>query len=356
MINLKLLSMLKVGYNISDEHKGFNTHHEKPERINYCVDELKKSLPKEKFIKNTVPKTTTLKLLLDVHENEYIQSIIHAIPRTYICRKCKKNMDSNLLTFSEFIEQFKKCKTCEENITEGDIFCHLDSDTYFTGKTFGIVLEGIGVLKILLDEFKTNLVKHGFALIRPPGHHCANKGKGFCVVNNVVIASKYAQKIGYKKIFILDIDFHHGDGTQELIKDMEDIYFCSLHGYGTAVYPGTGSRKENNEKILNIPLEIEACASSRTYINDDYYLNIIDGEVKEFINKCSPSVIIVSCGFDGHQDDPLEGFNLTDDAYSRITNSLKQYDVPLLFVTEGGYSVNAISRCVNSMVNILNSV
>lgn len=340
--------MLKIGYNDSKNHWGSDSHYEKPDRIHMCVDKLKESLPEETFIVNNVSKTTSLKLVLNTHTSSYVESLINCVPQNYICRKCKNKMESEKLTFHDFIEEFKKCRTCDQLITVDDIYCYLDADTYFTNNTFDIVLQGVGVLKALIDDIKTG-TQYGFALIRPPGHHCNNKGSGFCVVNNVVIASKYAQSIGYKKVFILDIDFHHGDGTQTLIKDVEDIYFCSLHGYGKYIYPGTGSRDENNDKILNIPINVTIHNTSRHYVNDDYYLGIIEGEVKEFTDKFNPDIIIISCGFDGHCEDPLEGLNLTDDAYVRIVNNLKTYGVPLLFVTEGGYNVSTIARTVKKM-------
>jgi acetoin utilization deacetylase AcuC-like enzyme len=346
--------MLKIGYNLSEQHHGFKTHCETPERTHKCIRELVASYPEEMFIKNEVSKAFALKLLLAAHTNEYIQTLIHMIPQKITCRKCKKSFNSDKCTFSEFITEFKKCKVCEEPVKDTDLFCYLDNDTYFTNYTFDIVLQGIGVLKTLLDTIKNGVIKYGFALIRPPGHHCENNGQGFCVANNAVIASKYSQKIGYDKVFILDIDFHHGDGTFKLIKEKEEnIYMCSIHGYGEGIYPISGGRDENTDHILNIPLAIDRGTSSRHYINDEYYTNIINGEVKVFINKVNPSIIIISCGFDGHCEDPLEGFNLTDDAYVRIVNSLKQYSVPLLFITEGGYSVSAIARTVKKMTDAM---
>ena len=344
-------SMLKLCYNNSDNHIGPHVHCEVPQRINKCITNLHKIFDDKIFIQNEISSEVALENILIVHDEKYILSLKNMIPKKYICRKCKQIKPSNNLNFKDFVEEHKK--NCKENLTTNDIYCQLDSDTYFTDFTFNIILEGVGCMITLLNELKQNTISYGFALIRPPGHHCNNDASGFCIVNNAIVACKYAQKIGYQKIFILDIDFHHGNGTQELIEnnDNNNIYFCSIHGYGESVYPYTGDVDENNEKILNIPLVINfGDKKSREYITDDYYLNLIETDVTQFINKVIPDMIIISCGFDGHKDDPLEGFNLTDNAYVRIFEKLKQYNVPLLFITEGGYSVGAIYRTVQKMV------
>ena len=175
----------------------------------------------------------------------------------------------------------------------------------------------------------------------------------FCIVNNVIVAAKYAQSLGYNNVGILDIDFHHGDGTENMIKSMENIYFVSLHGYGIGVYPGTGDVTTNSDKILNCPIPVTPQKKSRRHVTDDYYLNIITSQTMPFLLKQKLDIIIISCGFDGHRDDPLEGFNLTDNAYVRIVQTLKPIGIPLLFVTEGGYSVNAIARTVRKMIDEL---
>jgi acetoin utilization deacetylase AcuC-like enzyme len=361
LININITSMLKIGYNISNNHRGSKGHHEKPDRVSYCVEKLKKVLSSDMFIEesslSTVTKQTVLKMILDVHDKSHITNLIGLNIKKYTCRECEKTNEINstrLLQFTETVCQNLKCGSIN-NIN--NVYCFLDADTYYTYFTFEIILDGIRVIKLLLDEIKNGQnvdgVKYGFALIRPPGHHCENKGSGFCIINNAMVASKYAQQIGYQKIFILDIDYHHGDGTQNLIKKMgtNDIYFCSIHGHGYMVYPGTGSRSDNTEHILNIPLEINVYdRKSRKYIDDEFYTGIVKTEVHDFIQRVGPDMIIVSCGFDGHQDDTLEGFNLTDDAYQNIAGQLKTYGVPVLFVLEGGYSKYAISRSVSKMI------
>lgn len=349
--------MLKIGYNKSDKHIGSTSHLERPDRLNYCISKLMLKFSEPIFITNiTYSKNVLFNMILQVHSKEHLTNLLQFVPPEYTCRNCMFRSKSKGMGINQFIETTKICKTCKkhENVLTADtVYCYLDPDTYYTAHTLNIVLDGIGILRQLLDEIKLGSM-HGFALIRPPGHHCENHGSGFCILNNAVIASKYAQEIGYQKIFILDIDFHHGDGTQNLLSNnpsLTDIRFCSIHGYGYGVYPGTGSRSSNNDNILNIPLLIDIYDdSTRKAIDDDYYLNVIETEVHEFILKDMPDMIVVSCGFDGHQNDTLQGLNLSDNAYRRIVSRLKSYNIPALYVVEGGYNQYAIKNSIFGMV------
>lgn len=353
--------MLKIGHNKSDKHIGSTSHLERPDRLNYCIGKLKTKFPESTFITNTTyNKNTLFNMILQVHSKEHLKNLIQYVPSDYTCRNCKFRSNSNGLNLNEYIKTKKICKTCKkhENImSEDTIYCYLDPDTYYTAHTFNIVLDGIGVMRQLLDEMRLGS-RYAFAIIRPPGHHCENHGSGFCILNNVLIASKYAQEIGYSKVFILDIDFHHGDGTQNLLLNntsLTDIRFCSIHGYGYGVYPGTGSRSDNTEQILNIPLPIDIYDElTRKAIDDDYYLKVIESEVHEFILKDIPNIIIVSCGFDGHQNDTLQGLNLSDNAYRRIVAHLKTYfelhNTQSFYVVEGGYNQYAIKNSIFGMV------
>ena len=139
-------------------------------------------------------------------------------------------------------------------------------------------MDAIGVVTDLLDTMISGKIKYTFALVRPPGHHCNNNPNGFCVFNNALIGAKYAQKINFSKVLILDVDFHHGHGTQKLLEVTPDpnISFVSIHGYGKGIYPGTGGYSNLKRNILNIPLEMSPYEESREYITDDFYQQILD--------------------------------------------------------------------------------
>lgn len=349
--------MIKISYNNSENHRGSNDHVEKPERTHFCINELKKTLDSSYFLTNTVEKSECFNLISAVHSAEYIDKILMASSKSFFCRVCDNTiLFKKSVQYNSFLKSHPKCDNCESDMILSS-YCCLDSDTFYTNYTFDIVLESIGVLKTLIDNIKSKsidrgILEHGFAIIRPPGHHCGSQetASGFCIINNVIVAGKYAQTIGFNNVFILDIDFHHGDGTENMLKPSDNIYFASLHGFGENIYPGTGDGSTNSDKILNCPILVSDTKSSRKHITDDYYLNIINTIVLPFLVNSKPDIIMISCGFDGHQDDPLEGFNLTDNAYVRIVQLLQTLNLPLLFVVEGGYSVRAIARSIQKMI------
>lgn len=350
--------MIKIGYNNSTKHIGSITHYEKPDRVNFCVDRLKKEFDEKYFINNNNPIDTNnlMKIIKTVHSQEYIERMKNFKSKSFVCRKCsEKNIFEEKKTIEEALEINNKCSRCKNELDLDNLYCYASIDTYYTYQTYQIALEAVGVVKNLLDLMISSNIKYTFGLIRPPGHHCNNDPNGFCVFNNVMIGAKYAQQLGFESVLILDVDFHHGDGTQKLIEDNPDpnISFISIHGYGEAVYPGTGGESILEKNILNIPLEMTPHPESRTYITDDYYQELLDSRVYPFINNINPELIIVSLGFDAHQDDPLEGMGISDLTYIYLTQKLKELGKPIMFVLEGGYNIKTISRMIPNMIKIL---
>ena len=165
----------------------------------------------------------------------------------------------------------------------------------------------------------------GFSLSRPPGHHAKKEGVGgFCYFNNLAIAvAKVLPK--YKKIAILDIDVHHGDGTQDIFIGKKNVLYCSIHQ--SPIFPGTGLVSEQN--CLNFPLP--------SGTEDTEYLKYLDkclGEIKKF----KPGLLAVSAGFDTYELDPIGGFKLKKESYTKIGKKIKELELPCFFVLEGGYS------------------
>lgn len=366
--------MIKIGYNTTDKHYGFKTHLEKPDRLNHTINQLKikyhdnQNIFLSKSLYLPVNKKECVNLIMMVHSKEYIKPLIESKISSVICRNCK-GKTSNLLrstsnnyqmaTFDDFIVREESCRHCDNELNSEDIFTFLDPDTYYTPFTFDIVLEGVSVLKALIDQIIDEQITTGFAIIRPPGHHCCNKASGFCIVNNAVIAARYAQANCLNKVLILDIDFHHGDGTQQLITDENLIYkqiknthLISIHGYGPNIYPGTGSEKESTENVLNIPINITIDPSSRIYANDNYYQSLVETKVRPYIERINPDLIIVSLGLDAHKNDHLEGLNISDETYVMIAHTLKQYNKPILFITEGGYNPQVIHSVIDKMIDV----
>ncbi len=351
--------MIKIGTNNSSKHNSPIFHFEKPERTEFCIEYLKKNHDNSVFIEiNNFDYENIEKIISLVHSKNHINRIKNIKTNTLVCKKCNmKNIKKKKRTFDEFFESKINCINCNNIFTNDNTCCFISNDTYLTSYTFTIVLEAVSIIKSLIDLINKKESKYSFAIIRPPGHHCNNDPNGFCIFNNVYIGAKYAQTQGFEKILILDVDFHHGDGTQQLLENdtkekSNNISFVSIHGYGKMIYPGTGKNTLLNKNILNIPLMITQEKESRSYITDEYYQNILTTKVFPFIQTQNPDLIIVSLGFDAHCDDPLEGMNITDKTYLFLTEKLKNMSKPILFVLEGGYNIKTIARVIDNMVKL----
>ena len=199
--------------------------------------------------------------------------------------------------------------------------------------------------------FKNKEFKNAFASVRPPGHHCnQNKAAGFCILNNVAIGAKYLlNKYKYKKIAIIDFDVHHGNGTQDIFYENENVLFISTHQY--PYYPGSGSEHEKGKfnNIYNIPLPAGT--------NSQEYLNAFEFALKK-LREFMPEFVLLSAGFDGHIADPLAQLKLqTEDYYiitKRILETSKKFcNGKVVSILEGGYDLQALKDSTKRHVDAL---
>ncbi|MEM2026625.1 MAG: histone deacetylase [Candidatus Bathyarchaeia archaeon] len=172
-----------------------------------------------------------------------------------------------------------------------------------------------------------------FSLMRPPGHHAGINGRalgaptlGFCYFNNIAIACRKALNMGkVKRIAILDVDCHHGNGTQEIFFRDWRVLFVSLHRYGS-VYPGTGDKSVEN--CLNYPFPHP--------VGDGEYIRVLSAALHE-IEEFNPELIAVSAGFDTHMFDPICGLGLSTNSYMIIGRMIAKLNRRVFAVLEGGY-------------------
>ncbi len=229
---------------------------------------------------------------------------------------------------------------------------YLDPDTYATEDSYEVSLFASGGVLKGIELIKKAGYEAVFCAVRPPGHHAEySKAMGFCIFNNIAIGARYAQKEGYNKVFIIDFDAHHGNGTQRAFYEDDTVFFFSTHQF--PFYPGTGSSEEiGSGKGKGFTLNIPMSAYSGDQEYKEVYTDILPKKVQEF----KPDIILVSAGYDLHKDDPLAQLQVTDKGIETIIGSIletaKTLKVPVLFSLEGGYNVDALGRNVVSTLRM----
>ena len=227
---------------------------------------------------------------------------------------------------------------------------YLDPDTVASERTFEIALLAAGGVIEAAEQCIQGAVENSFAIIRPPGHHATKKrAMGFCFFNNVAIAANYLlEKHEMERIAILDIDSHHGNGTQDIFYDSSEVLYISLHQDPLTAYPGTGYIEDIGfgnglGYNVNIPL--------RPLTTDEPYLYATNEIVIPIVDQFEPEFILVSAGYDTYYRDPLTHMALTTYAYKEIFRTVKELSTKCksnAFVTalEGGYSQRGLQMGV----------
>ena len=293
------------------KHKPGHTHPEHPNRIKTIYRMLKKD-----FISgvNVIqPVMATLEQLELIHTPTYIKKVL---------------------------------KTAEHNYTS------LAPDTPASANTFITACSAVGGCLEGLNALVAGECDTCFSLVRPPGHHAlSDRAGGFCVFNNVGITAAHAIKTHkMKRILIIDLDVHHGNGVNDLFYDSKEVLYLSTHD--TFLYPYTGDWQdvgagEAKGYSLNIPVP-------RDYNDDDMfalYKNIVSPVVERF----RPQLILVCAGFDAHKNDPIGRSNLSEKAFRWLTHLILHLRdeinrPPVFFVLEGGYDFRSLTRCVKEVL------
>ena len=231
--------------------------------------------------------------------------------------------------------------------TSGKQLCSFDLDTQTTPKSYEVARLGVGAVFCLLDEIWSGKARRGFAFIRPPGHHAEpDRAMGFCLFNNIALGARYLkEKYSAGKVMIVDIDVHHGNGTQATFYDSDEVLYFSMHQF--PCYPGTGNFGEVGRGIgegftVNVPLG--KGHGDRDFARIIYFL------LNPLAQAYHPDMILVSCGFDLYMLDRLGGMKVTPDGYALITFLLLEIaervcNGRIAFIMEGGYSLKGIREC-----------
>jgi len=240
----------------------------------------------------------------------------------------------NLIYNKDYIQSIKKASKNEIN---------LDPDTYTNKYSYEAACYSVASAIKAAEQ-------NNFSLGRPPGHHATkNKAIGFCLFNNISIATKNLINNG-KKVFIIDFDSHSGNGSQEIFYNTNAVLFLSIHQY--PAYPGTGWVDEiGNGKgkgfTINIPVP--------PHTGDDLFLEILNKIVPVIKKVYSPDVVAVSAGFDGHHSDPLLQLNLTTNVFYEVGKMLSKNFKNIFACLEGGYNLDFIHKNIIDFTNGINN-
>ncbi len=191
----------------------------------------------------------------------------------------------------------------------------------------------IAACKAVLDGELDN----AFCAVRPPGHHAErNRAMGFCLFNNVAVAARWLrEKRDVDKVAILDWDVHHGNGTQQAFYDDPAVYYASIHQHPW--YPGTGLPEERGAENTNLNCQMPAGAGP------EEWLNAIDGKILPEFARFAPDFLLISCGFDAHELDPLAMQKLQTETFGEMTRRVFALAKGrVVSVLEGGYDLKAL--------------
>jgi len=223
----------------------------------------------------------------------------------------------------------------------------IDGDTFVGEPSYRAALHAAGGACEMTRALLAGEAKLGFCGVRPSGHHAeADRAMGFCLFNNIAIAAELAiRELGTGRVFILDWDVHHGNGTAEAFRRRADVLFASIHQSG--IYPGSGPLSDVGSGpgegfTINLPVPAGS--------EEELWLSLIEHIVVPAAHAFEPDLVLVSAGFDAHRADPLAGCRLESASFAEIARHVRdlaeRLDVPLGVVLEGGYEPAALAESV----------
>jgi acetoin utilization deacetylase AcuC-like enzyme len=222
-----------------------------------------------------------------------------------------------------------------------------DAGTPLTAGTWAAAYAG-AQCAVTAAQLVSGGARSAFALTRPPGHHAgADFFGGYCFLNNAAVAAQALRDAGAARVAVLDIDYHHGNGTQAIFYDRADVFFASIHGDPHTEYPfylgyadetGSGAGQGHN---LNLPLPRGT---------DFARWRAALGQALQAIARSGAEALVVSLGLDTFEGDPISGFHLRSADYLQVGADLAAAGLPTLFVFEGGYAVAEVGL---NAVNVL---
>lgn len=280
-------------------------HPESPERLRAVMDHLPTTRIWGRLIRQQAP-LVAKEQLCRVHDEAYVDAVFAAAP------------------------------------DRGRVY--LDPDTSMAPHSLNAALRAAGALTRGVDLVMSGDADRVFCCVRPPGHHAEfSRSMGFCLFNNVAVGARHAQDAhGLKKVAIVDFDVHHGNGTEDIFRKHPSVHYSSTFQH--PFYPGSGAHTRSDH-IVNVPL------SAGT--DGPRFRAAFEERLLPALHAFAPELLLVSAGFDAHEEDPLAQLRLREDDYAWITGKIKEVADAhakgrIVSTLEGGYNTSALARSVEA--------
>ena len=223
----------------------------------------------------------------------------------------------------------------------------IDIDTFAGERSYEAALHAAGGAGAMTRALVGGEAEVGFCALRPPGHHAEPaRAMGFCLFDNIAVAAALAiAELGLERVFILDWDVHHGNGTAEIFRHRDDVLFASIHQGG--IFPGSGAREDTGSGpgegyTINLPVPAGS--------EEELWVSLLEDEVLPAAARFQPQLVLISAGFDAHRDDPLAECRLETSSFGRMAAIVKEaaggWGAPVGAVLEGGYDLAALAESV----------
>jgi acetoin utilization deacetylase AcuC-like enzyme len=298
------------------EHLTGRRHPERPERFDAVMDALRQTGSLDRMLLLD-PRSATEEELLLCHTPAYLRAARHDVEAGY------------------------------RQLSTGD--------TDIDARSWDVAMRAAGGALSAVDAVVTGRARNAFCVVRPPGHHAnASRGMGFCLLNNIALAARYAQRHhGIERALIVDWDVHHGNGTQDIFYSDPSVFFFSTHQW--PLYPGTGRADETGDgagegTTMNFPFP---AGSGRAEI-----LGAVENSLMAAAERFRPDLVLISAGFDSRIGDLLGDFTLTDDDFGDLTRRVMEIAERhaggrVVSMLEGGYDLEGLASAAAAHVGAL---
>ena len=230
----------------------------------------------------------------------------------------------------------------------------IDLDTYAGAGSYEAALRSAGGACEMARALLRGEAEVGFAAGRPPGHHAEpERAMGFCLFDNIAVAAALAiAELGLERVFVLDWDVHHGNGTAEIFRRRDDVLFASIHQGG--IFPGSGAREDTGTGpgegfTVNLPVPAGS--------EEGLWASLLEEEVLPAASRFEPQLVLISAGFDAHRDDPLAECRLEAESFGRMAAAVRAaaagWGAPVGAVLEGGYALGPLADSVVATMSAL---